>query len=73
MILAIWLVLIVRFSLFVSFKGSNNQWTEPVDLGEKLNMGADQSRITPDGKYIFFIANGNSYWIDAGIIGDSNE
>jgi hypothetical protein len=57
------------FSIYISFKNKDNSWTEPKDLGEKLNMDGNQPRITPDGKYIFFTGNeGLSYWISAKII-----
>ena len=39
---------------------------EPQDLGEPLMMDANQLRISPDGKYIFFVANnGFSYCLDS--------
>jgi hypothetical protein len=57
------------FSIYISFRNKDNSWTEPKDLGERLKMDGNQPRISPDGKYIFFIGNdGLSYWVSAKII-----
>jgi len=56
------------FSMYVSFKNKNRSWSEPTDLGDILKMDANQPRISPDGKYIFFISNGQSFWVSAKII-----
>jgi hypothetical protein len=57
------------FSIYISFKDKNNNWSEPKELGEKLNMMSNQPRITPDGKNIFFIRNsGTPYWVSSKII-----
>ena len=57
------------FSIYISFRKSENEWTAPKDLGEVLNMDANQPRISPDNKYIFFVGNdGMSYWVSAAII-----
>ena len=57
------------FSIYLSFRKSDNNWSTPEDLGEILNMDGIQPRISPDGKYIFFVGNdGMSYWVSATII-----
>jgi Tol biopolymer transport system component len=57
------------FSIYISFRKDDNGWTKPLELGEKLNMDGNQPRISPDGRYIFFIRNdGQAYWVDAKII-----
>jgi hypothetical protein len=57
------------FSIYLSFRKSENDWTQPKDLGEILNMDGNQPRISPYGKYIFYVGNdGMSYWVDAKII-----
>jgi hypothetical protein len=42
---------------YVCFRDTNDVWTEPINLGEKINApGARASSpyVTPDGKYFFF-------------------
>jgi hypothetical protein len=57
------------FSIYISFRNENEKWNKPLELGEKLNMDGNQPRISPDGKFIFFVGNdGQSYWVDAKII-----
>ena len=57
------------FSIHVSFRTDENEWTEPQDLGEKLEMDSNQPRISPDGKFLFFVSNDRlAYWVDAKII-----
>jgi hypothetical protein len=65
--------------LFICFKNKIGQWTKPKNMGTKINTPFSErfSRVSPDGKYLFFgsnkIQNENRkgfdiYWIDAGII-----
>jgi hypothetical protein len=57
------------FSIYISFQVGEDGWTKPLELGEKLNMDGNQPRISPDGKYIFFVGNDSqAYWVDAKII-----
>lgn len=57
------------FSIYISFQEGEDGWTKPQELGEKLNMDGNQPRLSPDGKYIFFVGNDSqSYWVDAKII-----
>ena len=59
------------FSVYISFRTGENEWSEPQELGEKFNMDSNQPRISPDGKYIFFVSNDSrAYWVDAGVIAD---
>jgi Tol biopolymer transport system component len=59
-------------SLFVSFRKSDGSWDEP----KKIELGlptAVMSRLSPDGKYLFFTSaggpmKGEIYWVDAGVI-----
>ena len=57
------------FSIYISFRKSENEWTLPKDLGEILNMDGNQPRISPDDKYIFYVGNdGMPYWVSKAII-----
>jgi ankyrin repeat protein len=62
--------------LHVSFKRKDGSWTERISLGDEINVrGLNGSpRVTPDGKYIFFVSAGPDrpwgiYWVSAGILG----
>jgi hypothetical protein len=56
---------------YISFKGNNNKWFEPVNLGELINSSASDNRpyVTNDGKYFFYTSskrgNRDIYWVDA--------
>ena len=53
----------------VDFRAKDGGWSEPRELGEILNMEGNQARISPDGKYVFFVRNdGMAYWVAASII-----
>jgi hypothetical protein len=55
--------------LYMSFKDSGGSWTSPVTLGDVLPLkGAALARLSADGKYIFFQAEGDIYWIEAKIV-----
>ncbi|UCE17277.1 MAG: VCBS repeat-containing protein [Gemmatimonadota bacterium] len=54
--------------LFISFRDSNDTWTEPVNMGSLIPMNAALARISPDGQYLFFKSEGDIYWVDARII-----
>ena len=50
--------------LYVSFKNKNGDWSNPVNLGEKINSksGDRFSMITPDGNYLLFVtSHGNRF------------
>lgn len=65
--------------LFICFRTKDGQWSEPKNMGPKINSTFDErfSRVSPDGKYLFFGSNRNQtekqngfdiFWIDAGIV-----
>jgi hypothetical protein len=61
--------------LHISFKRKDGSWTDRISLGDEINArGLDGSpRVTPDGKYIFFVSAGERrpwgiYWISAAVI-----
>ncbi len=62
-----------KADIYISFRKDNGSWTEPVNLGEKVNSPYDEyiPAVTPDGKYFFFTTNktGNRdiYWVSTRI------
>ena len=55
--------------LYVSFRIEDGMWTEPVNMKPILgNLPAALARISPDGKALFFQADGDIYWIAASAI-----
>jgi len=56
--------------LWISFPGEHGEWTEPMNLGERINsMGGICPVVSPDGRYLFFNSgNDDNYWVDAGFI-----
>ncbi|MFC1725031.1 hypothetical protein ACFL4T_05340 [candidate division KSB1 bacterium] len=62
--------------LYISFRTGDNSWTEPVNMGEKINTNAEElfPRTSNDGRYLFFSSTRRGkmevFWIDAKIIED---
>jgi len=57
------------FSIYISFRKGEHDWSEPQQLGAKFDLDSNQPRISPDGKYIFFVSNDSkAYWVDARVI-----
>lgn len=61
--------------LYVTFKDSTGAWSNPVNLGVKVNTESEERfpSLTPDGKILFFLRDHDRehqdfYWIDAGFI-----
>lgn len=65
--------------LFICFKNKDGQWSEPRNMGAKINTSFSErfARVSPDGKFLFFGSNKNEteiakgfdiFWIDAKII-----
>jgi Tol biopolymer transport system component len=65
--------------LFICFKKKDGQWSKPKNMGPKINSSSSErfSRVSPDGKYLFFGSNRNQlekqtgfdiFWIGAKII-----
>ncbi len=58
----------IRF--YISYRNEDGSWKRPIDIGEEINsLGSVLCpAVTPDGKYMFFIARGDIYWVSAGFI-----
>ena len=56
--------------IYISYKKSDGSWTNPKNLGDKINTSGDETSgdITPDGKYMTFGREGTMYWVAAGFI-----
>ena len=56
---------------YISFRGSNKKWTEPIHMGSQINSPRSDNRpyVTNDGKYFFYTStkrgNRDIYWVDA--------
>lgn len=73
-----------RYDLYVSFRDSEGNWGEPINLGEDVNSEISDycPMVSPDGKYLFFsriksdpldggwpnVAEGNVYWVDIEVV-----
>jgi len=51
--------------LFISFRRRNGRWTEPASMGTRIMQPAAMAWISYDGRYIFFKAGSDVYWVDA--------
>ena len=63
-----------KADIYVSFRTVGEGWSEPINLGDRVNTAADEyiPSVTPDGRYFLFTSNvsGNReiYWMDSGLI-----
>jgi len=55
---------------YISYRNEDGSWMIPIDLGQKINSirPALCPVVTPDGKYMFFISQGDIYWVSAKVI-----
>jgi len=55
--------------LFICFRDRENTWGEAIDLEEILGFKKCMvPYLSPDGKFLFFSANNDIYWVDSKII-----
>ena len=59
-------------NFYISFRSEDGTWMKPKNIGQKINsLGSGLwPVITTDGKYMFFIARGDIYWVEAGFINE---
>ncbi len=55
---------------YISYRYEDGSWMKPINLGEKINSIRNSlcPAVTPDGKYMFFVGQGDIYWVDAEFI-----
>ena len=58
--------------IYISYKKADGTWTNPKNLGSKINTAADEMSgdITPDGKLMTFGRNDDIYWVSTSFIED---
>ena len=58
--------------LFICFHKPDGIWTRPLYLGDKFHKGhaSNFGKMSPDGKYFFFLQDISLYWVDASFIED---
>jgi ankyrin repeat protein len=56
----------------ILFHKPDGRWTKPVYMGDKVHQkqGTSSGKLSPDGKYFFFVQNISPYWVDASFIED---
>jgi hypothetical protein len=60
--------------LYVSFRDGDGEWTEPANLGLRVNSSYSENRpsLSPDGRYLFFTStrrgNRDVYWVSAKVL-----
>ncbi len=56
--------------LYISYKKANGTWTNPKNLGSKINSQYDETSgdVTPDGLYMTFGSNKDLKWVSTGFI-----
>jgi len=56
--------------IFICFHNPDGSWSKPVYTGDILHQGqgSSDSRLSPDGKQLFFVQNITPYWISASFI-----
>jgi glyoxylase-like metal-dependent hydrolase (beta-lactamase superfamily II) len=56
--------------LFVVFRNPDGSWSDAFNLGDKINTPGTNfcSMVSPDGKYLFYSACRDIYWVSAEVI-----
>jgi hypothetical protein len=60
------------YYLYVSFKGSSNDWLPPIRLNDDVNAVANVTcpALSPDGAFLFFQRDGDIWWVDSKVMFD---
>jgi glyoxylase-like metal-dependent hydrolase (beta-lactamase superfamily II) len=61
--------------LYVSFKQPDGSWGEAINLGDEINTQGTNfcPSLSPDGKYLFYTAKRDIYWVSTEIIGKAKN
>ena len=59
--------------LWTSFQKEGGTWTVPTNMESIIHNKAGYAMLSPDGKYLFFSAGSDIYWMDAKIIKEIKE
>ena len=62
--------------LNLSFRIDEQTWAEPIDLAAVLDLPRTDillGRVSPDQKYLFVLASGDVFWVDADVIEELRE
>jgi hypothetical protein len=56
--------------LYISFRTADDTWINAKNMDGVINTKEHElfPIVTPDGRYLFFVRNGDIYWVDAKII-----
>ncbi len=56
--------------LYISYKKNDGTWTNPKNLGSKINTSSDENgnEITRDGLYMTYVSNNDIYWVSTSFI-----
>ena len=56
--------------LYVVFRNADGSWSDAVNLGDTINTPGTNfcPMISPDGKYLFYAAGRDIYWVSAEVI-----
>ena len=60
--------------LFISFHNQDDSWSDPINLGDKINTEISElcPTLSPDGRYLFFTRlkdqTGKVYWVSTDFI-----
>jgi hypothetical protein len=56
-------------AFYISFPGNGGYWSDPVELTEITTFGSNMTAsLSPDGRFLFYYANHDIYWVSADIL-----
>jgi len=57
--------------LFACFKENNGNWGKPIMFDKSINAGLTMTpALSHDGKYLFFLRDGDMWWVDAKVLNE---